>query len=248
MPDSAKRPSNLPGDPSSGRNTTRLRARVDEADWVRYVEDSAFRKHVDLRVGVTLQWIEQNGLPRQIGHVGSGVGLMGHLLASEGLNYVGVDADAAQVVFSRVAARRRNYPASAPRFEKQPEPPTLPLNNAEVDLLLLFDQMGTAGAAPEPFWREAFRVVKPNGVVIVVERRTKHQAFVGLIDGVRRGGAFEPDAEASWDDPARDMVVVARRVPQRLGPNGVASIEPSTDQPGLRRTVPTVRVEPTESA
>jgi len=214
--------------------------RVDDADWVRFIQDDAYRKHVELRIGVTLQFIERHGPPRLIGHVSSGVGLVGHLLASEGLPYVGIDRDAARVVLARVSTRGRTYPPAAgtPRFEKQPDAPRLPLDTAAVDLLLMFDCLpGDASAALA--WDEAHRVVAPDGCVIVIERRDR-LTFDQLLAMVRERERFAPIESECWNDPARDIVVIARRMSAPVRDR--SGVTPG--RPDGRAMLPTVRIAP----
>lgn len=241
------------------KRPSRETIRVESSDWGRFVEDPAFRQAVELRIGVTLELVQKHGPPALVGHVGSGVGLIGHLLACEGLAYIGVDADAAKVVFSRVSVQGRGYPGPAPRFEKQPDPPSLPLGDGAVRMLLLFDQLALAdeaGAASTSgvtrLLLECERVLSPEGLLVLVERRplvpppsarAAATHFDRLLRAVGDAGGFEPIIHDCWNDPLRDAVLIARRCPVTPRRRRIVDAGDRIRATRVRPTVPTVRVE-----
>ncbi len=121
---------------------------INQTEWQRYQQDATFRARIDRRISATAQLLKQIDRPQRIVQLGARCGLIAHLLAMQGVTVVGIERSEAKVALARRCVADRDYPAEPPSFAHQPDPRTLPLNDDEADLALVFD---VARTASQPF-------------------------------------------------------------------------------------------------
>ena len=211
---------------------------VQHSDWGRYTSDKAFQSSVDLRAAVALDVAKHLEKPYQAVLIGSGVGLVSHLLALHNLSTVGIESVQAQVEFARKCVSGQTYPSGGPTFVHQQQLCTLPLSDAQADLVLMFDQI-ERHPNPVGLLGEARRCLKPGGMLVIVSPRAKAgqpppwsgehpYTWPQLLTQVQSVGGWGLMVDPSKDDPARDMILVARRLPET---NQVAD-DPISTGPG----------------
>lgn len=132
--------------------------RIEDSDWVRFAEDASFRKRIEWQMEIVAKVIRQMGMPRLVVQVGCGVGLLLHLLATQGVSCMGLDESGSKISLARQCVAGRSYPSGPPRYERI-ENRRLPLEKGEADLVLMFDQM-EVDANPVGLLREAARVTE----------------------------------------------------------------------------------------
>ena len=120
-------------------------------------------------------WSARGGIPNLVAQVGCGPGLITHQLASNGLSCVGLARDGASLALAQQCTAGQSYPGVSPQFKSIPDDSTggarkLPLNDGEVDFLLLFEQL-EYHANPVALLREAKRVLSPGSKLLVICRR-----------------------------------------------------------------------------
>lgn len=199
-------------------------ASPDHTDWNRYRSDAALRADIDLRVKVTMDVIKQAG-PRKLAvHVGSDCGLTGHLLATQGLPYLGLDERPPLVELSRAMSQREKYPQAPPRYEHLTDRRHLPLEDESADLVLLFDLV-ERHPNPVGLFNEVARILSPDGIVVVVSKRAKpgiesphdnehRYTFHQLATQMLLTGSFKSLINAKQDDPSRDILIAMQRLPR----------------------------------
>ncbi len=145
---------------------------IERTDWVRYTKDAAFKNNVDLRIALTLDVVRQTGRPGKIGVVGSGCGLLPHLLATQGVNVIATERLQPWVNFAQRCVVNQKYPdgTARPQFLHQSHPRRLPIETGAVDLLLIYDQL-ERHPNPVALLREAHRVLKPDGLLVLLVKR-----------------------------------------------------------------------------
>ncbi|MEE9212105.1 MAG: methyltransferase domain-containing protein [Phycisphaeraceae bacterium] len=212
---------------------------IQNTDWARYANDPGFKQAIDLRVAVAVDVVRQTSKPRLAAVVGCGVGLLPHLLALQGLTAVGTDRHRVHVEFARQCVANQKYAGPAPRYEHQTDPRRLPLSDAEADLLLLFDQL-ERHHNPVGLLREAARVLEPGKLMAIVSRRkpAREQAatdpehryhFGQLVTQVQAVGGWGLMSDPTRDDPSRDMILIAKRLPE------AAAVQMPDEAPTMRR-------------
>ncbi len=142
-------------------------ATVEESEWSRFASDEQFRGDVLRRTAAVSELARRLGPRGRVCHVHSRGGMICHMLATSGVSCIGIDSDPRAVELARAICARQSYPAGAPRFAVQADPRRLPLEDAEVDTVLLFDLV-EHHPNPVGLYREARRVAGPGGAVVVV--------------------------------------------------------------------------------
>lgn len=206
----------------------------EQSSFGRYQSDPALQQKVSFQLAVTERVIQEMGSPTEVVQVGAGDGLLAHLLATKGLRVAGIEEDLTAVRFAQQTVSNQNYPGSTPQFIHRAEPLLIPLKNNVVSLLLLFDCL-ERDINPVGLLREARRVVRPNGIMIVItprpvddpslidqrdapQKEYRYQ-WLELVNQIRYLGGWQIYTSIASDDTNRDMVVVARKI----DPGGVAA-------------------------
>jgi glycosyltransferase involved in cell wall biosynthesis/SAM-dependent methyltransferase len=143
---------------------------IRQSDWARYAADESYRDAIDARLRLVQHLQKQLSPRRRILHVRSRSGLLCHLLATTGLECVGVDPDPNFVDLAQNACAEQNYPGPAPEFIVQQVPRRLPVEDGSFDTVLLFDIFETH-PNPVSLLKEARRVTGDNGAVAIVTRQ-----------------------------------------------------------------------------
>jgi GT2 family glycosyltransferase/SAM-dependent methyltransferase len=197
--------------------------KLADSDWSRLAQDPAIRQRIELRGRVAVDLVRQTTRPRLIGVVGCGDGVMVHALASQGYACVGVERDAARAAFANVAIQGQPYPPDRqrPQVRHQPQPTRLPLDDGEVDMLLLLDVLEQS-TNPVGLLTDARRVLAKDGYCAVVSRRGRLDAANALdlerpllwreVQGLLKNTGWLVLSDPAKDDPAREIVIFARNV------------------------------------
>lgn len=205
----------------------------DHTDWKRYRSDAGLRAAIEFRVKVALDVVRQIGPRRLAIHVGSDCGVFGHLLAAQGLPYLGLDERTEMVALARAMTQREKYPNAAPRFEHLADRRRLPLDDESADLALLFDVV-ERHPNPVGLFHEMARILAPGGIVIVVSKRAQpalecmtdlehRYNFHQLATQMLLTGAFKAIIDAKRDDPSREILIAMQRLPREQWACRVAS-------------------------
>ena len=226
----------------------------DDTDWKRYGTDAAFRTATDLRAAVARDIARQAGPRKLVVQVGSGCGLMGHILAKHGLPYLGVDRDVGMVALAAAMSAREQYPGATPRFGHQGDPQRLPLDDGAADMVLLYDAL-ERHPNPIGLLKEAKRVLAPLGILAIVARRAtpglersddlEHPYHYGqLASQLAVVGELAPLTRPDQDDPRREIVIAVQHVPATLAQTASPGAATTAGKAASQRTSPSQRSEP----
>lgn len=210
---------------------------IHATEWGRYTKDPAFHQAVDLRLAVVKEVMRQAGRPLATALIGCGTGLLTHILALEGVPCIGVDRSAGLVALAKQYTENQIYPNKEPEFRVLSDPRTLPLDDGEVELVLLFDQI-EIHPNPVALVQQARRVLAPERWLVIVSKRkaAREDASTDLdhrftwpdlvqkIDGLAE---WRLASDPKKDDPKRDLILVA----QRLELNDADAKDGSENQP-----------------
>lgn len=217
----------------------------DHTDWKRYRSDAGLRAAIEFRVKVALDVVKQIGPRRLAVHVGSDCGVFGHLLAAQGLPYLGLDERTEMVALAGAMTQREKYPNAAPRFEHLADRRRLPLDDESADLALLFDVV-ERHPNPVSLFNETARILTPGGIVIVVSKRAQPAlenmtdlehpyTFHQLATQMLLTGAFKAIIDAKRDDPSREILIAMQRLPREQWACRVASRDEAARVPAPQR-------------
>ena len=209
----------------------------DQTDWNRYRTDAGLRAAIDLRVKVTMDVVRQAGPRKCAVQIGSERGLIGHILATQSVPYLGLDQRPAMINFARSMSLEESYPGVRPRFELITDLRRLPVEDEHCDLALLFDQV-ERHPNPVGLFKEVARILAPGGIVIVVSRRGKpgienpadlehRTTFHQLATQMLLTGAFKSLVSSKQDDPSRDILMAMQRLPREQWLGRIVSTEPA---------------------
>jgi len=219
---------------------------VEHSDWGRYANEAnaEFRAFVDLRAGVAFDVVRQMGQRRLVVHYQAGHGLLGHIFAKRGVNYLGIDQRKSCIDLAVGLVSSQDYPGGAqPRFAQQTDRRVIPVEDESADLFLISDEL-EVHPNPVVILKEAKRITAPGGVLAIVSRRARQPVGTAtpggehpyllseLITQVMGVGGFDLIIDPSKDDPNRDMILVAQR---RIDP--VDEMEPEIEQTGSMQDV-----------
>ena len=203
---------------------------VATSQWNGYTSNPKLKSHIDLTVQIITDMVRQVGLPQLAVHVGSGDGLVSHLLASRGLNCVGFDWRRKCIALARQQVAGHPYAGPAPKFELMPDMGHVPLADGTADLLLIVEQL-ERHPNPVSLLREAARVVRPGKHILVISRRQpidrscdpsdpalaeqpgeEHcYRWTELLNQIEAAGGWRFLIDPNKDDPAMNMIVAAER-------------------------------------
>ncbi len=197
---------------------------IATSDWSRYSNDEAFRKQFEFRAMVALDVARQTGQPGCVAVIGSGVGLMPHLLAINGLSSIGIEPSKILHDFAQKCTDTQKYEAGSAGFLHQSDPKRLPLDDGQADLLLVYDLL-ERHPNPVGLLREARRVLAADKPMVIISRRlppslpqatdAEHRyTWLQLVRQVQAVGGWGLMMDPNKDDPARDMVLIVKRLAQ----------------------------------
>jgi GT2 family glycosyltransferase/SAM-dependent methyltransferase len=219
---------------------------IEQSQWARYGQDAAFKQATDLRAAVALQVMSQIGppapdKPRKAVVLGCEAGLMVHLLAGRGIPCIGTDTDPAKIRLARRCVANQDYPGETggrPQFKHQSDPGRAPLDDAAVEVALLFDRIETHDN-PVALLRDAHRVLAEDGVLVIVTKRPRqardpHEAqrcyrASELLAQLQAVGGWQILSDPRQGDPSHPLIVIARRTalpcaqPQKRSPPAEAA-------------------------
>lgn len=147
----------------------------DQSEWARFNGDEAFQKWVMVKVGAVLQLISQKmvATDRPVVVAECGSGIVVHLLASKGVEAVGIEREAGHVEVARQFAShhaaRVGYPGKAPVYLEQTALRRLPMDDGSASLVCLFDRM-EAHDNPVALIQEAKRLAGSDGAVLAISK------------------------------------------------------------------------------
>ena len=160
------------------------------------------------------------GRPPAVAHVGTAPGLMGHVMALQGIASVGVDRSTAQIELAQACVKSQQYPAGPPAYRHQPDGRRLPFDDASLDLLMLFDAM-ERHPNPVGLLAEARRVLKPGKLLGIVatqrgwredgpvdrEHRYRPHELIGQVNIC--GWKIQLATDPNKAGPTEDIVLIA---------------------------------------
>ncbi|MFG0331014.1 MAG: methyltransferase domain-containing protein [Phycisphaerales bacterium] len=145
---------------------------LEESPWGRYSNRPQFRQAADFRRAAAIDLIRQLKPGGPVVEFQCGAGLLGHLLATSGVPYIGVDRRVGHLRLANSATAAQQYPAAPPKFIHQADGERLPFDDQSVAMLLIVDEL-ERHPNPVRLLREANRVLQPNGAVVVISQRKR---------------------------------------------------------------------------
>ena len=224
-------------------------AGFDKSEWVRFNADESFRQWVMLKVGAATQMVEQGSVPRDrpVVVADCGSGIVVQILATRGIEAVGIERDAGHIrvaqEFAKHHQQRAGYPGKAPTYLHQSDLRRLPMADGSAAMVCVFDRM-EAHDNPVSLLKEAKRLAGPDGAVLVISkcpplthdqpmhpyRPLQPMQFAGLI---KAATGWKTMLEVQKQTPGVPMVVFSseRGVPGQAAaasPAVGAKLEPAT--------------------
>lgn len=204
---------------------------VRQSNWARYASDKAFQAKVNLRVILTGDIIRQTRMPKLAVVMGSGDGLVTHLLAKAGLRCIGFDDRPTHVDFARRTVMSQTYPVDKPRFEHMSDIRKINLPEAAADFVLI-DSMLERHPNPVAIFDEVWRICEPQTFIALVSQRRnmegidpsipehfkatmtdqRRYVWIELVNQVQAVGGWRLATDIRKDDPSRDMAMIVQRV------------------------------------
>jgi len=190
---------------------------ITATEWARFANDDAYRASFDRRLRVLGEMHRALPPRRRVLHYFCRAGLLCHMLAKNGVECVGVDPDPALVRLAGDVAQRETYPGTSPEHHVMPDASTIPLPDASVDTVLLFDVV-ERHPNPARLFHEAHRVLERGGVLAVVTPK-RPGPFDLDADGLHcyRRSELKLQLQSTWkfgefdqvkDDRADDLIVL----------------------------------------
>lgn len=192
---------------------------VNQSAWARYGKEPDVQQHINFRVGVAMHAINQLGKPQNAFALGCD-GLPAHLLATQGVNCTGIDADPQCIAIAKQASNRR--------WLVQDTATALPLTDGEADMIMLFDVLDTH-PNPAGLLKDVSRCLQPGKPLLIVNGRGEQTTadpsdpaadlppralrFGELLNVVQAAGQWALLTPPK-DDPSRDMIVLVQRPPR----------------------------------
>ncbi len=155
-----------------------------------------------------------------------------------------MDPDASKIALANQCITNQNYPAQRPEFIHQSTPNRLPLEDGSAGMVLLFDQI-EKHPNPVALLREAHRVLKDNGILVIVTPRFNQATTVfeadrfyrpgELLAQVQAVGGWQPLSDPRQGEPNHPLFLVAKRIVKPERPS-----KDHSDQPESKSTAQAV--------
>ncbi|HWB19449.1 MAG TPA: methyltransferase domain-containing protein [Phycisphaerales bacterium] len=144
---------------------------VRQTEWGAFVNDEKFRAAIQQRLAFILESLRKFTLPGAgpVVHFFSRSGLMCHLLAERGYQCVGVDIDLNLCGLAAQATSGQRYAVETPIFGAMTDHVSVPLPDHSASAVLVMDVLENHHN-PVRVLREACRVVRKNGLVIIIAK------------------------------------------------------------------------------
>lgn len=202
-------------------------AGFDKSEWVRFNADAGFRQWVMLKVGAAVQMLEQGvaSRDRPVVVADCGSGIVVHLLASRGVEAVGIEREAGHLEvarnFAQQHAARIGYPAKPPTFLHQAELRRLPMDDGSASMVCLFDRL-EAHDNPVSLIHEAKRLTGEDGAILAIskcpaieheQRLSPYRPPLPMQMGnlIKSATGWQAMLEVQQQTPGKPMVVLATR-------------------------------------
>lgn len=214
---------------------------LTNSGWTRYASDEQFRESINLRVGLALSATRSPSAAPSMAPIilGASDGLVPHLMALNGVTSLAFDDRADHIAIARQMTNTQTYAVQPPAFETLGDSHRLPLRDASAPVVIICDLL-ERHANPVGLLREVQRVLTPNGLLAIVSQRkrlstidptdpatlnelaTEHRfLWLELLNVVQSMRAWDFLTDVKSDDVRRDMVLVARRLPNAQMPEPV---------------------------
>ena len=194
---------------------------IENTEWGKYSQNPQIRQAIDLQINVTKQVISQTRTPQQVAVIGCDAGLITHLLAIQGLACIGVDRSPEHIEFARKCVMNQQYPQTSPQFLHQEAIREVPLDDQQVDLVLIYGQLEIYDN-PVALLCEANRILTDQGFMIIISKRPKtsqpqpverehryfHHELAGQINAI---GGWAIVSNTQNDNPNQPIILVARK-------------------------------------
>lgn len=150
-------------------------AGFDKSEWARFNGDETFRNWIMFKVGSVVQLLDQGlaekGRPVVVADCGSGIVVQ--LLATKGIEAIGIDKEAGHIAMAKEFAKhhgaRSGYPGKPPMFLHQTQLRKLPMDDGSAGLVCLFDRV-EAHDNPVSLIGEAKRLAGSGGAVLAISK------------------------------------------------------------------------------
>ncbi len=206
----------------------------NQTEWASYAADEAYQKKINVRMVATIDVIKQaKVVPQPLVILGIGEGLVSHLFASQGGHVVAYDDRQGHIAFANKCVSNQKYPGKRPEFKLISDDGTIDMPDASVDQILI-DRLLERYPNPTVILKEAARILKPGGVMVVISDRKplstnedpsdpatfvklmtteRHFLWLELVNLVKAAGNGDLDLaiDIFKDDLSRDMVLIVRR-------------------------------------
>lgn len=211
-------------------------ASFERSEWSRFNSDEAFRQWVMVKVGSVVQLVKAGmvATDKPVIVPDCGSGLVVQILATQGVEAVGVEREAGHVKLAQEFAKhhlqRQGYPGKPPVYLHQTELRRLPLEDGVASLVCLFDRV-EAHDNPVSLMQEAKRVAGEGGAVLAVSKTppVQHdQPMMPYRPPMPLQMANMVKAVTGW----RTLMEVQRQAP------GVPMVAFATDRPIPRQAAP----------
>ncbi len=194
---------------------------IADTDWTTFATQENVQKHYNVLMHTIEQVITKLRPIGSVAEVGCGAGLLGHLLAQRRIRYVGMDRNAHAIQLAQQVVKSQTYPDAAGRPDYRPivDRRELPMDSNTMDMVLLTHAL-ERDRNPSQLLREAGRLLKNDGVLVVLSRRPnceiapkahEHRYHWAQLAGqIGCTGDYVPLLNED-DQQGPDMLVVARR-------------------------------------
>lgn len=140
---------------------------MEKTRWGSYQRNENVQALVSAQLSVIEQTIGVQSQPvEHIVQVGSGDGLLCHMLAQKGFRMTGVDRDAQLIALAQAVTERATYNETPPTFAHQDDR-TLPVDDQCADVVLLLNVL-ESHPNPVGLLKDVHRIMRPGGVAIVL--------------------------------------------------------------------------------
>lgn len=197
---------------------------ITNSDWGRYANDEHFKEVIHLRLGTTMNIINQTQVPANILQIGSNCGLIAHLLANQKLPVIGCDRNPELVDFATQCVNTQKYPSGtphSPKFILQKDARKLPIDDQSSDLTLLFDQL-EHHPNPVALLKEAHRVTRLDKILLIISNTARSPMApvfphpfspAQLTAMLKTIGGWQPLNDCAKESNGGALIAVLRAIP-----------------------------------
>ena len=143
---------------------------LEETMWGVYASDEVYRNQINLRVQALLQVFQQVRAKPVVAVPHCGVGLIPHLLATQGVRVIASEPNPHEAALARQVTESHTYPGEAPTILDQPNAQALPFEDEAAAVVMLCDIV-QRHRNPAALLAESGRILEPDGRLMVITRQ-----------------------------------------------------------------------------